>query len=497
MEPIDYRDLLEHAPDAIFVIDRSGIVIDANRQASRFLGYVREEMLGSPITRFVAPEQYTDASRRFERLVHGERVAPVRRVFLRADGTRVPGEIYAALTEAGPAISIVRDVTRIATRERGRAEQSLRLQALGTLASSVAHDFNNILASIIGFAELAREQIDPESDPARDLSRSLRAADQARKLVAQILAFGRQHEGEPRPVDVEQAIVQIIRLVRATLPAGIDLQFTSDHSPATVVGDQTRLQQIVLNLCANAGKAIGERGGTVAISLETVDLSDPGEWLLSPGAYVRLSVVDDGPGVPAEIRDWIFEPFFSTRGGTEGTGLGLSVVKSIVDDHGGAIRLEPGEGGAHFTIMLPAARSVAGEESPAEPASTPARGAGTVLVLDDEPEAVEIVSRTLGGAGYSVMGSTDPYDALQLVETWGSEIDLVITDQAMPSMEGTEFLSRLRRRGFASTAVMLTGARIDLDESALATLGVARLLRKPVHGADLIGAVGAIMRRAR
>ncbi|MFW6313714.1 MAG: hybrid sensor histidine kinase/response regulator [Spirochaetota bacterium] len=489
-DSLDYQELFAAAPDAMFVMEAGGVVVAVNAETTRFLGYPREEILGRSVGEFVAPEQLDESSRRTAGLADVETLAPARRVFVRRDGTRVPGEIYVSAfvsraTGRRLIYSIVRDISRSLAVDRLHAEQSVRFQALGALAGGVAHDFNNILASIIGFGELAREQLENDLPAARDIDRALKAAEQARKLTAQILAFGREDDDVWQPVDLEQAIVGIIRLVRSTLSPGTDLRFESDHSPAIVLGDRTRLQQAVINLCSNAGKAVGDRGGLVAIRLESIELEPGNDWSLPAGGYASLTVEDDGPGVPDEVHDFIFDPYFSTRPGAGGTGLGLSVVKSVVVGHGGAIRLEADAPGARFRTMIPLHRSVedpveerAEETGVSESSDSIGR---TVLVLDDDPEVVEVMSRGLSAAGFSVMASTDPRDALQLCGTWASDIDLVLTDENMPEMAGTAFLRRARRDGLRCPAVVLTGLDPELGEAERSELGIVAVVHKPVR----------------
>lgn len=485
---IDYQELFEHAPDAVLVISPNGAVLDANRRACAFLGYARSALVGSDVSSLIAP----DPRRADEEAPPGVRdlIAdePARRLFVRGDGGRVAGEIAgtsvpARAGEGEVIVAVVRDVSERVPAARDRAEVTKRLEALGSLAGGIAHDFNNILASIIGFAELAREQMPADSEAARDLDRALKASGQASKLVGQILAFGKRGSNDRRPVDVEQAIVGIVRLARATLPPTAELRIASDHSHTVVSGDETRLQQVVLNLCANAGKALGPRGGEVRVTVETVEL-DAHDWGLSPGRYVALSVEDDGPGVPEEMRDWIFEPYVSTRSASGGTGLGLSVVKNIVESCGGAIRLIDSERGAHFRVLLPAtAGSVA---DGGEPADAPGEGRGTVLLLDDTPDLVEIATRRLSAAGYTVMASDEVYDALQLVNAWGEEIDLVVTDYSMPAMTGTEFLRRAREAGLKAPALVATGMDPVIPDGLRRALGIVDIVRKPLAGDDLV-----------
>ncbi len=357
---IDYRYLFAHSPDSIFLLDTSGTIVDANVAATEFLGYPVERLIGSSAFDFVAPEQRKQSSERLHLLSRDGFVQPTVRIFVNAEGERIPGEIYAVLmqppgNEEQLIFSAIRAVDMRLIYEREREEQSKRLESLGRIASGVAHDLNNILSSIIGFAELARESLPSDSEPHRDIVRSLKASEQAKKLVAQILTFGRKKVREKKPFDVEQSIIAIIRLIRSTLPDRVDLQFVSDHSRAVVMGDSGRLQQVLVNLCANAGKAIGDTLGVIRIRLNTVTL-DPEravEWGLESGRYVSVSVHDDGPGIPDDMRDWIFEPFFSTRDSAGGTGLGLSISRGIVEEHGGVIRLEQSPQGAHFRMLLP------------------------------------------------------------------------------------------------------------------------------------------------
>jgi PAS domain S-box-containing protein len=357
---IDYRYLFDHSPDAVFLVDFSGTIIDVNLQATRFLGYSADELIGSSTFDHVAPEQQQQSENRLRELTEEGFVKPAMRIFINKDGQRVPGEIFATAVELpgedeSLIFSAVRAVNLDLVYQREQEEQSKRLESLGRIASGVAHDLNNILSSIIGFAELAREALPADSDPHRDILRSLKAADQAKKLVSQILTFGRKSAPEPKPFDVEQSIIAIIRLIRSTLPDRVDLQFVSDHSRAVVKGDGSRLQQVVVNLCANAGKAIGNSRGVIRIRLNTLFLEGDraDEWGLSEGRYVAVSVHDDGPGIPPDIQEWIFEPFFSTRNSAGGTGLGLSIARGIVEEHGGSIRLEPSPRGAHFRLLLP------------------------------------------------------------------------------------------------------------------------------------------------
>ena len=485
MRSTDFREVFEFAPDAMFILDMDGIVVDANRQASEFFGYERDEIIGASALEFMAPEHRKAANQRLHELRRNESQPPALRTFIRKDGSRVPGEVFVnQLTdENGDATSIVsavRDASRSVTRQRMQEEAAARMQALGGVASGVAHDFNNILATIVGFAELARESVDADSDAARDLDRSLRASKQASRLVQQILSFGRQATGAERPFDVEQSIVRIIRLIRSSLHDEVKLHFDSDHSHAAVHGDEARFQQIIMNLCGNAGRAIGDGSGSVVIRVRSVQES--GE------RTVRITVVDDGPGVPAEIREHIFDPFFSTRAGDAGTGLGLSLVKSISESFGGSVVLDPTESGASFTVSLPAlSGAVELDDGPAAPEQK--RGSATVLVLDDDEAIVEILGRLLRRAGYSIIASTDPLEAIQLATTWSEEIGAILTDFRMPGIDGLSFVRRIRSAGTKAPVIIITAVRPDITALDAQELGIDRILGKPLDAAELTHAV--------
>ncbi len=492
MREIDFCDVFANAPDAMFVLDLSGTIVHANRQASEFLGYEVDGLSGVSASDLLAPEHRDAGFTRLNDLRESRSGAPVKRVFIRRDGSRVPGEVFVSslLDESGVPqwiVSAIRDASGSATSERMHAETAARMQALGSVASGVAHDFNNILATIAGFAELARAQVDSDSAIARDLDRSLRATQQAGQLVNQILSFGKQAAGSERPFDVEQSIVRIIRLIRTSLAGNVTLHLESDHARAPLYGDESRFQQIIMNLCTNAGRAIGDSGGTVVIHLRSDSECDPPE--------VVITVADDGPGIPSESREHIFDAFYSTRVGEVGTGLGLSLVKSITESFGGTVVLDDTERGASFTVRLPMFQG-SEEEEPVVEIHTGRSGVGTVLVVDDDEAIVEILGRLLRRAGYTVMTTADPFEAVQLASTWRDDIRLILSDFRMPGMDGVSLLRQVRTDGSVAPAVILTAVRPDIEAVDAQSLGIHAIIGKPVDAAVLTQTVAEAIERA-
>ena len=250
---------------------------------------------------------------------------------------------------------------RVETEELQRAEAQLRqahkMEAVGTLAGGIAHDFNNILAAIIGFSEMAQDKV-PEGSPARShMERVFAAGIRGRELVKQILAFSRQAEQEKLPLKLAPVVRETLKLLRASLPATIDIRTNLQSEAGFVLADPTQMQQVIMNLCTNAAHAMRRRGGSISVELSVLSFSSAGDApdpAMSPGSYARLSVMDTGVGISPEILDHIFDPFFTTKAAGEGTGLGLSVVHGIVASHGGQITVssEPDKGST-FTIYLP------------------------------------------------------------------------------------------------------------------------------------------------
>jgi len=361
---------------------------------------------------------------------------------------------------------------------QGKLHQAQRMQALGTLAGGIAHDFNNIIAAVGGNASLLLDEL-PEGTNSRKYALEIqKASTRASELVRQILTFSR---GAPPAYDVfDPAIVtnEALHLLRATLPSAIEIRTSFAPNLPGIKADSTQFHQILINLMTNAAHAYGT-GGVVEICLDAVTSSEVEAACatrIAVGEYLRLRVTDHGCGMDSATLKRVFEPFFTTRPHGEGTGLGLSVVHGIVESHGGAIDIDSKLGaGTSVSVYLPAVRE------PVVPSAskTPALGRGErVMYVDDEESLVILMERALTKMGYRVSGYTDAEGALREFRQEASQIDVVITDIAMPGMAGPEFAAKLREVREDVPIIMTSGYIRAEDRQSAKRLGINQLVYK-------------------
>lgn len=388
-------------------------------------------------------------------------------------------------------------------RLKAQLHQAQKLEAIGTLAGGIAHDFNNLLGAIIGYAELARIQSANNARAIESLNDLMRASFRARDLVKQILTFSRREEQAHGVIALEPILEESIRLLRATLPATIELRSRVVDPVPCIRGDSTLIHQVIMNLGANAAQAIGDRPGTIDIELMGV-MCRSGEPSsrpeLAPGRYVRLAVRDNGPGIDPAVRDRIFEPFFTTKERGKGTGLGLSVVHGILQAHDGVLHLESQPGcGAAFEIYFPALEEAVSAPTP-EPASAApisSRGQGTILLVDDEEALLSIGQRLLRGMGYTVVTALTPAQALSIFRENPGHFDLLITDYTMPGCTGLDLAGEIRKLRPNLPMLICTGYGASLTREVVVRSGFHDVLLKPVERATLLGAVRAALSGGR
>jgi PAS domain S-box-containing protein len=396
----------------------------------------------------------------------------------------------------GELVCVYQDVTdRVqAEEERRQLEERMRrtqrLESMGVLAGGIAHDFNNILSSISGFTELVAEATEPGTEVHDNLRYVIAAAGRAKDLVAQILAFSRQAGATQQTVNFDLIVKEALALARASVPSTIAFNVHIDKGVSAVVGDPTQLHQVILNLVTNAAQAMEGGTGELTVALAEVSIGpeDLAATGLPPGEYLRLDVSDTGPGVPPEIRERIFDPFFTTKSQGQGTGLGLAMVHGIVSSHGGAVTLDstPGEGST-FTVYLPPIHRV---DSPIEPeGGPPPRGSEHIIVVDDEPDVVEMARLTLASLGYRVTPAEDPVHALDLIRKDPQEYDLLFTDQTMPGMTGVDLAEAVERVRPDLPVLLTTGFAHDASSSSARLHGAGDILAKPYTMRQLARAV--------
>ena len=384
------------------------------------------------------------------------------------------------------------------TEKRSKAEeqlrQALKMEALGTLAGGIAHDFNNILAGIIGFAELALDDIPPENRAYRNLGLILKNGMRGRDLVKQILAFSRKTEYERKPFPLSPLVSETVSLLRAILPTTIGITVNINATDDTVTANPTEIQQVVMNLCMNAGHAMRESGGRLDITLSDISIeSAPGtEGELPPGPYLQLAVKDTGTGMDAEVKKRIFDPFFTTKEVGEGTGMGLSVVYGIVKSLKGDIAVESAPGtGTVFSVYLPVVQAGALPES--NRAEEFPRGTERVLFVDDEDVMAELGQGILGRLGYTVTAMTDSEKALESFCEDPTRYDVIVTDQSMPGITGLRLAVSILKVRHDMPIILCTGHSDAVSFDIAKAAGIRGFLMKPLTRLEMAKAVRRVL----
>ncbi len=520
--------VFETAADAMFLVNANGELMLVNGQMERLFGYDRSELLGQKVEMLV-PESvrggHPALRARFAADPSMRPLGASMRVSGRCkDGTEFPAEIsLSAFTFDGQLIvsAIVRDLTarlaaaetsqglvREAERERlqVRLYRAQRMEGLGQLAGGVAHDFNNILAVIINFASFVEDEISgAEKRPGGehwaaahgDIVEVRNAAERAARLTRQLLAFARKEVNRPEVVDVADALGELKAMLHRILGERIDLVITAEPGAPTVRIDPSQLEQVVLNLVVNARDAMPD-GGQVTIDVACLDADDSyarGRPAIKAGVtYLRLRVTDTGTGIPPDVIDRIFEPFFSTKAESKGTGLGLAAVYGVVTEAGGGIEVCSDEGrGTTFNILLPAIQAPAhpGQSEAVSP-PCPARGT-TILVVDDDRGVRDVAERVLVKAGYTVLVASDGDEALAIVTRDQCRIDLLLSDMVMPGLQGHELAAAVERVRPDIKTILMSGYAEPLAGNGEPD-PTLRLLDKPFTRTALLDVVHATER---
>jgi signal transduction histidine kinase/CheY-like chemotaxis protein len=380
-------------------------------------------------------------------------------------------------------------------RLEARLRQAQKMESIGTLAGGIAHDFNNILFPIIGYAEMAREEMADRPGPRAYIDEIVRASERARNLVSQILTFGRQTEEEVRPLRIQSILKEALHLLRASIPASIEIRRHIDARCGAVMGDPSQIHQIAMNLCTNAYHAMQPDGGLLGIRLEETNIgaADPDAPPdLAPGRYARLIVSDTGTGIPPGDLERIFEPYFTTKEQGKGTGLGLAVVHGIVKRNGGtvAVRSELGRGTA-FHVYFPLISE--GNETTTPEDQPPPPGSERILVVDDEAPITGMLEQMLTRLGYAVTVRTASPEALELFREDPNRFDLVLTDMTMPGMSGIQLARALLEIRPDLPILLCTGFSEIVSEQEARAAGIRAYLMKPVVRSQLARAIRAAL----
>ena len=492
------RISVEVASDALFWITSDARIVDVNEAACRSLGYPRAELLQLKVPD-VDPLYNTEVWQHhfLELRKHG--TLKFESEHRAKDGTVFPVEIvanYVKFGEEGYNCAFVRDITERKRTEQERKEmerrllQSQKMEAIGTLAGGIAHDFNNILAIIYGYTELTLEENDPEKRR-QNLKQVRSGAERAKELVKQILTFSRRTDQERQPLQIALVIKEALKLLRSSIPATIEIR-QDIASNATVLADPTQIHQVIMNLCANSYHAMRETGGTLAVSLTEIEIrdDDEGYGALVPGRYLKLEVSDTGGGISPDIRDKIFEPYFTTKKTGEGTGLGLAVVHGIVKSHNGHIDVysEPG-GGTTFHVYLPLIEEEAAELPDMAPIADDLGKGERIMFVDDEAQIREVGDKIFSMHGYQVITFSNGVQALEEFQARPDQFDLVITDMAMPYMSGAELAQKILGLRPDMPIILCTGQSELINREKALAIGACDYLIKPILRHDYLSAI--------
>ncbi|HQE91420.1 MAG TPA: GAF domain-containing protein [Anaerolineae bacterium] len=486
-----FHALFDQASDAIFIEDiQQDTIIDANRRACDMLGYTHEELRQLTVADLQAPEQRGMVGQVTKNELARYRGAPFEGIDIRKDGIRVPVEVTTSplqVDERDLAISIVRDITeRKEMEERLRRQE--RLAAIGQLAAGIAHDFRNLLTTIILYAQLGMRKPGIPAALISNLETIVGEARKATELVQQILDFSSRSLIERQPLDLSVFIGEVFTILRRTIPENIHIALEVGAGKFIVEADPGRIQQVLTNLALNARDAM-PAGGTLRIGLESLCLR-PGmppplpemaraiEERVAHPTWICLSVADTGIGMTDAVRMHLFEPFFTTKEGGRGTGLGLAQVYGIVRQHEGYIGVETAVGeGTTFRIYLPAT-PVEGEAVREETVTAPLGRGETILLVEDDAHLREAGRSILTELGYHVLTAGNGREALTVFRA-APEIALVITDLVMPEMGGEALLHELKRLPTACKVLAITGYTMQVGVRELKTSGFFDVVHKP------------------
>ena len=483
------KAILDAIPDPVVVYDNQGRAQFVSPAFERTFGWSLAEVQGQCID-FVPEEEREITEAKIKELYEKRGTVTLQTRRLTKGGEVLEVVVSAATIvdeqdQLTGTVVDLRDITRQKQLEV-QLRQSQKLEAIGTLAGGIAHDFNNVLAAIMGYAEMSREDLPPGHPVQGSMEQILKASKRARDLVRQILSFSRLTENQRAPVKLAPIIEEGMNLLRSSLPVTIDIKLDIASRDEVVLADGTQIHQILMNLCTNAAQAM-EEGGVLELSLARVDL-DPGAAQmhpgLKPGPYLRLRVADTGQGIEPEQLKRIFDPFFTTKDTGKGTGMGLSVVHGIVQDHGGCITVESEVGkGSTFCVFLPVLQGAA----PAEPEGSGElpRGSESILLVDDEPSLVEVGQRLLERLGYRVTAATSSPEALEIFKRSPHRFDLVITDFTMPKLTGAKLAEELLRIRPGLPIIISTGFSDRINPELAREMGIKSFVYKPLSAKEM------------
>ncbi len=489
---------IEHAAESVIISNRTGTIQYVNPAFEQLSGFSREDIVGENFRILISDKHDQGFYKEMWEVISRGNFWSGYITNRIKDNTLREFETIISPVQNGSGdivsfVSVNRDVTQEKVLE-AQLQQSDRLQSIGTLAGGIAHDFNNILSAIIGYTELTIDYLENGSLPYNNLQEVLEAGERAKGLINQILTFSRQSEQDFKPLQLKLIVKEALKLIRATLPSTIEIH-QDLQSDAAILGDQTKIHQVLMNLCTNAGHALQEKGGVLSVSLSEAEIDSSftvKHFDIKSGSYIRLSVSDNGCGMSASLMEHIFDPFFTTKEKGKGTGMGLSVVHGIVKSHNGTIHAysEPGEGSV-FTVYLPIIEKQLEKKIKAErPIPT---GTEHILFVDDEESLIDMGKQLLVSLGYTVTSRINSIEAFELFKAKPDVFDLVITDLTMPNMTGDELAEQLFAIRSDIPVILCTGFSTRITEEKAKNMGIKAFILKPLIRKDIAETIRKVL----
>ena len=508
-----YRVLFDASPNTILVA-QDGKYVLANPKSCQVFGYSSpHELIGKDFLETIAPHHRDIVKSRASQAHEGEKNAHMELDIIKKDGTIATVEsVSVPITwkDRPAALIIGKDLTEkknaaAALRESEERYRSLeeqlrhaqKMEAIGTLAGGIAHDFNNILSAIFGFADIAACDAGDNEEVVDTLEELVGAAQRAKELVKQILAFSRQNKVHKRPLRVQLVAAEACRLLRSTIPTTIKIQTNLSSKCGFVLADATQLHQVLVNLGTNAYHAMEDSGGTLTVDVRQIKLSTIAASALvniNPGPHVEITVQDTGIGMSPKVQERIFDPYFTTKEMGKGTGLGMSTVHSIIADHEGAIQVYSQEGdGTRIIILLPVNKNVLSKRKTEDENETLPFGTERVLYIDDEAPILHIAKTSLERYGYQIHTENDPQFALKLFKENPQAFDLIVTDQNMPHITGFDLAQKMMKIRKDLPIILCTGFSRSISEEKALAAGISEFAMKPIVGKQLARTIRRVL----
>ena len=485
---------VEQAGESIIITTLDGTIQYVNPAFERMTGYLKQDSVGRN-PRFLQ-SGFQDKSlykNLWDTILSGNQWSG------RMINKRKDGPFYVSNCSISPVMDpknnlinfiwIAKDITKETELEK-KIAQAQKMESIGILAGGIAHDFNNILSAIIGFTELALDEVEKDTAIEDDLKEILVGGLRAKDLVKQILSFARQSDEIINPLRIDVIAKEVLRFIRASIPSTIEID-SDIQSDSLIMGNPTQIHQIFMNLCTNSAHAMKENGGVLRVSINNVETDKNPEVKdmgLEEGNYIKIKVSDTGTGIPPAIIDKIFEPYFTTKKVEDGTGMGLAMIHGIVENYGGKIMVESTLGKETiFTLYLPITQKDEGYQ-PHEVKKLPS-GTERILIVDDEAPILKIESRILERFGYTVTASISSVEALELFRSHPNNFDLVITDMTMPKMTGEKLAAELIKIRPDIPVILCTGYSQKPSDKNSGAKGIRKVISKPIAMDDLLKSV--------